>query len=68
MNKYYPYLVTICSKDKINNLKHKANEVDRCLVKADSIEEATSIIQPYVPENCEIITIKRYKFPLIEHE
>ena len=68
MNKYYPYLVTICNKDDINNIKHSSNEVDRCLIKADSIEEAAGLIKPYVSKTYEIVSIERFNLPLIEHE
>lgn len=69
MIKYYPYLVTICDKDYIDQsdiIVNDKNIMNQCLIKADSVEEAAKLIKPYVDSDFEIVSIERYKLQMIE--
>lgn len=69
MSKYYPYLVTICNKDYIDQSNitfNNRNIMNQCLVKANSVEEASRLIKPYVDSDFEIVSVERYKLQMIE--
>lgn len=69
MNKYYPYLVTICNKDYIDQSDitfNNRNIMNQCLIKANSAEEASRLIKSYVDSDFEIVSVERYKLQMIE--